>query len=108
MEGKLSGADRHGEPVLRGRERAAPGVVVGAIRVVGTVEVEREAASAERLGLDIAARPVGLFPARCVAERDEELVPLLVPDEADAFARDIEPHLPTAPPVISGPLAPLD
>ena len=108
VEGQLSGADRDGEPVVARRQRAAPRVVVRAVRVVGAVEVELEAAVVHRLGLDVAAGAVGLFPARRVAEGDEEPIALRERDEADALAADVEAHGPRAGKVVGRSVAHLD
>src|SRR5207237_9872700 len=91
VERELARADRDGEPVLAGRQRAAPRVVVCAVRVVGAVEIQLEAAVVERLRLHIAARTIGLVPARRIAERDEESVALRERDEAGALAVHLEP-----------------
>src|SRR5205823_812820 len=89
VEGKLAGADRHGEPILAGRQWAAPRVVVGAVRVIRAVEVELESAVAKRLSFDIAARAVALVPARGVAEWDKESIALRERDQADALAANV-------------------
>src|SRR5207247_9070243 len=70
----------------------APRVVVRAVRVVGAVEVELETAVAERLGLDVATRAVGLVPARRIAVGDEESVALRERDESNTVATDVEAH----------------
>src|SRR2546425_3911216 len=92
VEGKLSGAYRGAQPVSGGRQRTTPRVVVRAVRVVRSVEVEREAATALSLGLDITAGAVSLFPTRPVAERNEQLVALLVGDERKPLAGEVKTH----------------
>src|SRR5436309_13298174 len=90
VEALLAGADRDLEPVLRRRQRAAPVVVVRAVRVVRAVEVEQVLAVAERFRLHVAARAVGVLAAGRVAERDEELVALMEREQRRIGAVDGE------------------
>src|SRR2546425_5854259 len=90
MKEELACADRDAEPVLSRRQGTAPGVVVGAIRVVRAVEVELVLVAAERLRLDVASRAVRLGPARAIAEGDEELVALLERREPAALPAAVE------------------
>src|ERR1700730_15910539 len=108
VEGELARLDRYGQPVLAWRQWAAPRVVVGAVRVIGAVEIGREAAVADRLRLDITARTVRLLPARRVAERDEEPLSLREREEAHALAADVEPHRAGAWKVVRGSVAHFD
>src|SRR6266571_4067046 len=96
VEALLAGPDRDLEPVLGWRQRAAPVVVVRAVRVVRAIEVEQVLASAERLRLYIAARAVGLLTASRVAEGDEELVALVEREQSGVSAIDGEFERPGA------------
>src|SRR5207249_3357970 len=93
VERELARADRHSEPILARRQRAAPRIVVRAVGVVGAIEVELEAAVSERLRFNVAARTVGLAPACRVAEWDEESVALRERGKAGALAAHVEAHL---------------
>src|SRR5438132_5712239 len=69
----LARADGDPEPVLWWRQRAAPGGVVGAIRVVRVVEVDRHIV-AMAMRLEIAPRSIRLSSRGGVAERNEQIV----------------------------------
>src|SRR5919201_1313401 len=90
--GLLARADLDFEPVLARRQRTAPVLVVGAVRVVGAIEIEKIPAAAERLGLDVSPCAVRFVPARRIAERDEQGVALLVGDDAGLLIADAEPQ----------------
>src|SRR5438093_656658 len=71
----LSGSDGDGQPVLAGRDGAAPGRVVRAIRVVRGVEVDHHMAVLPwAFHIEVAAGAVRVLAARGIAERQEQLV----------------------------------
>src|SRR5690606_18549222 len=56
----FAGLDGHAEPVFGERDGAAPLLVVGAVGVVGVVEIDVECAVGEFLDVEVAAGAVGL------------------------------------------------
>src|SRR3989454_11524416 len=73
----FAGANRHGQPVLPGREWAYVVVAIRAVRVVRQVEVNYVLVRRRFLDVEVSTRPVRLLAGRRVTERDEQaLVPV--------------------------------
>src|SRR6266545_3159320 len=64
----LARLDRDRQPVFWRGDWARPVVVVGAVGVVGQIEVDQEPPVAEWLGLQVAPRPIRLYPCERVGE----------------------------------------
>src|SRR3989304_6147102 len=90
LEGHLTGADRDLQAVLRRRDRARPVFVVGAVGIVGEVEVDEQAAVGKGLRLEIAAGAIGLLPGERVGEGKEEAVLVVVEGERGLNSVDLE------------------
>jgi len=89
-EGLLSGPDLDLEPILARRQRTAPVLVVRAVGVIGTIEIQQIPSRAKRLGFDVPAGTVGLVPAAAITEGDEEAVALLVREQFRVAIADAE------------------
>ena len=74
LKNEFASADRHRKTVLGGGDRAGPVVVIGAIRVVGQVEVDHHPPIGQQFRLKVAPRPVGLLARQSVGEGQKERV----------------------------------
>lgn len=74
LEYLLPRADRHLQPVLCRRYRAGPAFVIGAVRIVGIVEIYQKPATAQCLRLQITASRVGFCSDQRISEGQEKLM----------------------------------
>src|SRR6266540_4755277 len=71
----LTGADRHGDPILSRRNRATIFVRVGAIWIISQVEVGQECPVAALIELEVAPGPIGLAAAGRVGKGHKIITP---------------------------------
>ncbi len=84
------------------RDGAGPGVVVGAVRVVGVVEIDVQAAIGEGFDIEVAAGAVGLGAAAGVLERQEEAATARVREEREGHVPAFDRERKAAPAKVGG------
>ena len=63
--------------VLKGRQRATPSIVVGAVWIVGVVEVNHDLAVMVLFDIKVTSCAVSLLPAGPIDERQKELASVI-------------------------------
>src|SRR5215216_3998346 len=78
MEQLLAGPDRHLQPILGRCNRARPHLIVGTIRVVGQVEIHKEAITYQSFGLQVASGGIRFFTCQRIHKRQEVAMLILI------------------------------
>src|SRR3972149_111806 len=90
IEELLASANRHFQPVLSGRDGAVPHFVVGAIRVVGYVEINQEFPVGKLLWFQGAPGAIGLIAGQRVNEQEKDPVGTVEQGEFGRLALDFK------------------